>query len=405
MASVRVRGRNGVYYALWWVPCAPRDGDTGRKGRARKLMQRPTGETDRKKAMAIAERWEQESRRPASEMTMDQVRRVMADLYRQANGRDADLQMTPRAFGERWLRGKKADGVASSTLTFYTSSIKQFCAHLDRAGLGKRQLFEITPAMITDFRDALSEQVSKTTANHHLKALKMFFKAARIEGWNPDDPSERVKLIKVRRIEKQKAQPFSIEQVKRVLEICDDEWKSIVRIAFYTGKRLVDIALLMESQVDVLKRAITWHIQKTDAFERSPIHPALLDELMKREWSDGADRPMHPRSHELVKKATGTSRTSALSKQFEHILIRAGLREAKAGAASMEPGEKTRRRPRAMYSFHSLRHTLTTNLASASVDKRIAMELVGHDSEDVHDGYTHLPFELLAAGIEKLPSI
>lgn len=411
MATVRARGRKRVFHALWYVHAAPATQDQGgtKSGRKRKLMQKATGTTDRRKAQEIADRWEKEAQRPESEITMEQVRSVMADMWRRAKNAEPDMKMTARDFGERWIRSKKADGLEHSTITFYKSSIKQFCDHLDRAGLGGRQLFEITPAMITDFRDALAEQVSKTTANHHLKALRMFFKAARLEGWNPDDPAERVKTLKVRRADKQKARPFSNEQVQMILPLCNEEWRSVVWIAFYTGKRLIDVATLMESQVDVFKKLIKWVIQKTDTLELSPMHPALHAHLMKREWSDKGDRPMHPKLHALVKKATGTARSSALSKQFEHILIRAGLRCAKTRTLdeNSHNAEKrpARRRLRDPYSFHSLRHTLSTNLMKAGVDKRVAMELVGHEDQDVHEGYTHFPLELLSAEIGKLPSL
>lgn len=371
--------------------------------RRSKLRQRSTGTSDKKTAQKIADKWEEESRRPESEMSMTQMRKVMAEIYLRMKKQDAKLNMTIREFGARWIRGKKVEGLAHSTLAFYRSAVTSFSDFLDKRGRGGCQVFEITPADVTDYRDLMSEEgLSRTTVNHHIKALRMLLTAAKQEGWTPDNAAQQVKTLKVRRADKQKARPFSLEQVKAILDVCPEEWKSIVRLAFYTGKRLIDVAMLMESQVDVFKKVIAWEIQKTDATEFSPIHRALQAELMKRDWSDKGDRPMHPKAHSLVNRTTGTSRSSALSKQFEHILIHAGLREKKVA----ETGAKqSRRRERQPYTFHSLRHTLSTNLAGLSVDKRVAMELVGHESENVHDGYTHFPLELLREAIEKLPVI
>lgn len=398
MATIRSRGRSGVFHALWYVSVPTADGK-----HRQKLMQRSTGKTNRRQAQDLADQWEKESKRPEREVSLDQARKVLAEMYRRATGHDAgDLKMTVREFGERWIRGKTSE-VEKATIAFYKTSLKQFCAFLDGSGFGSRQIYEVTTALITDFRDALAADVSKTTANHHLKAIRMLFKAAKLEGWMPDNPADAVRTLKVRRAEKQQPRPFVLEQLPAILAACDDEWKSIVRLAFYTGKRLIDVALLMESGVDLLKKRIRWNIQKTDRTEFSPIHPALLEHLIKREWSDRGDRPMHPRSHGAVSRAVGSAKTSTLSKQFEHILIRAGIREVASKNAA--PVDGVRRRPRNPYSFHSLRHTMATNLAALGVDRRVAMELVGHESEDVHEGYTHLPFELLREAIERLPSL
>lgn len=396
MATIRSRGRSGVFHALWYVRVPTADGK-----KRQKLMQRSTGKTNRRQAQDIADQWEKESKRPEREVSLDQARKVLAEMYRRATGHDAgDLKMTVREFGERWIRGKTPE-VEKATIAFYKTSLKQFCAFLDGRGFGERQIYEVTTALITDFRDAVAGNVSKTTANHHLKAIRMLFRAAKLEGWMPDNPADAVKTLKVRRGEKQQPRPFALDQLPMILEACDEEWRSMVLLAFYTGKRLIDVALLMESGVDLLKKRIRWDIVKTDRVEFSPIHPALLDHLMRREWSDRGDRPMHPRAHASVTNATATGKTSTLSKQFEHILIRAKLRTVKT-----QPLEgASRRRPRDPYCFHSLRHTMATNLAALGVDRRVAMELVGHESEDVHEGYTHLPFELLREAIERLPSL
>ncbi len=50
--------------------------------------------------------------------------------------------------------------------------------------------------------------------------------------------------------------------------------------------------------------------------------------------------------------------------------------------------------------FHSLRHTLTSQLANAGVSKEIRMKILGHTSEGSHDQYTHLEFDALKKAID-----
>jgi integrase len=56
-------------------------------------------------------------------------------------------------------------------------------------------------------------------------------------------------------------------------------------------------------------------------------------------------------------------------------------------------------------SFHSLRHTATSQLKAAGVSDAIAREFVGHDSEEVSNNYTHIPTDILRKAASKLPDI
>src|SRR5208282_1084249 len=63
------------------------------------------------------------------------------------------------------------------------------------------------------------------------------------------------------------------------------------------------------------------------------------------------------------------------------------------------------RRQTSELSFHSLRHTFTTWLKSAGASNALAQMIVGHDSEVVSRGYTHLDADDTKAAISKLPDV
>jgi site-specific recombinase XerC len=69
-----------------------------------------------------------------------------------------------------------------------------------------------------------------------------------------------------------------------------------------------------------------------------------------------------------------------------------------------ERGEGATRDVRAL-SFHSLRHSFVSQLASANVSEEQRMELTGHSTRDVHKLYTELKLEQLQKAIALLPTL
>jgi site-specific recombinase XerD len=56
-------------------------------------------------------------------------------------------------------------------------------------------------------------------------------------------------------------------------------------------------------------------------------------------------------------------------------------------------------------SFHSLRHSFSSALASAGIPAELRMKLTGHRSLGEHLGYTHLELSALRGAIEALPHL
>ena len=96
-------------------------------------------------------------------------------------------------------------------------------------------------------------------------------------------------------------------------------------------------------------------------------------------------------------------RTGGLSNQFHKILVAAGLAK-KRSHHSTGKGRSASRKLNEV-SFHSLRHTATSQLKAAGISDAIAREFVGHDSEEVSNSYTHIPTDILRKAARKLPDI
>jgi integrase len=83
----------------------------------------------------------------------------------------------------------------------------------------------------------LITQVSAKTANHDLKALKMLFKSARRDGVVTEDPTEFVETARRERRPKIK-RPFTLPELRSVLDLASDEWRSMIIFRLYSGQRL-----------------------------------------------------------------------------------------------------------------------------------------------------------------------
>jgi integrase len=104
----------------------------------------------------------------------------------------------------------------------------------------------------------------------------------------------------------------------------------------------------------------------------------------------------------MAEKHTGTIST----KFYDEILAPAGLVKARPKAEAKIGGKgRDVKRQTSELSFHSLRHTFTTWLKSAGASNALAQLIVGHDSEVVSRGYTHLDADDTRSAISRLPDV
>jgi len=79
-------------------------------------------------------------------------------------------------------------------------------------------------------------------------------------------------------------------------------------------------------------------------------------------------------------------------------------------AAGIEPGIARERSGKAGHSvsklsFHSLRHSFTSELANSGVPPEIRQKLTGHADLGTHKTYTHLEVATFQRAIAALPSL
>lgn len=185
-----------------------------------------------------------------------------------------------------------------------------------------------------------------------------------------------------------------------VLREADPEWRSMILFGIYTGQRLSDIASLTWANVELRAQELRLTTAKTNRRMAIPLAPPLLKHLESLPSADSPAAPLHPKARAWLEKS---GKTSTLSNQFADILADAGLR----GKVShgKEKGGRSSRRNSSELSFHSLRHTAVTMLKEAGIPAAVVMELIGHDSEQMSQHYTHVGQEAMKSAAMKMPDV
>jgi integrase len=242
------------------------------------------------------------------------------------------------------------------------------------------------------FRDALAKRVSGATANKRVKIARVIWSAAHRDGIVQDNPFSKVERLKVARSIRR---AFTLPELKRLLAVCDDDWRGLVLAGLYTGQRISDISTLAWSQIDLEQNEIHFNTRKTDRDVHIPMAEPLRKYLLTRAGVDNPTAPVFP--------SAVSSGSNTLARGFGDILAAAGLMPKRSHEA-IKKGRSARREMSAL-SFHCLRHTATSLLKNAGVSDVVAREIIGHDSEAVSRQYTHIETDTLRVAVGKMPDI
>jgi integrase len=365
----------------FWVACF-----NDRNGRR---LKRSTATLDRKAAQKIADEYEAAARRKRTAL---QVRRVISQLHQEITG-DHVSSTSLRFFLDSWLE-RKAPEVAESTLAFYRNAAKKFLTFIGNTA--DADLIEITRDHIIRFRNEEAKRFAPKTVNHEIKFLRMIFRAARRDALLSDDPAEFVDTV--RKGKSTVRRPFTIPELKAVLSVADDEWRSMVYFGLYTGQRLGDVATLTWQNIDLQLGEIRLVTHKTGKMLILPIAPPLRRHIEAVPSSDDPAAPLHPRALAIV---TRQGKSGNLSNQFADLLAEAGLREKKRHRKN----EAVKRARNSELTFHCLRHTAVTMMKEAGIPAAVVMELIGHDSEQMSDVYTHVGSEAMQRAANSMPDL
>ncbi len=380
MASIRKKKDSKYWFACFALPNGER-------------TQRSTKETDRKKALKLAEAFEDAARR---RVTARQMQSVIADLYAKIVGTPLGFS-TVRAFFESWLSRKKPE-TSPTTFMFYEGKARRF---LDWLGSrADEEMARVTQADILAFRSAELERVSPPTVNHEIKFLRMVFKTAKEDGLVSENPVDAVKNSK--RTQPKIRRAFTLQELQILLSAAEGEWRSLILFGLYTGQRLGDLARLTWQNIDLQRDEIRLVSNKTGRQQIIPIASPLRRHLEGLRAGDDPKEPLHPRAFASVSKS---GKVGTLSRQFYELMASVGLATRKPHRRTEVSVGRDGRRNISEISFHALRHTATSLMKNAGISSAIVQDIIGHDSEAISANYTHIDDAAKRSALNAIPDV
>lgn len=400
MASIHTdpRGKSPYWY------CAYRGADGRRLFRSTKIT--IDGDQAANKVEKRRKAWEfclnlERAEKEAGEgrLTESRARQLISDTMERTSGKPLKFKTT-REFFDEWLSGKGSRSELSKISgIIYASTVRLFLESVgDKA---EENMAHITSEDIQKFQMSRVEaHLAPKTIDRDSKIIRAGFKIAKNYGLIPFDPCLAVPFLS--KISKRKAQVvtreiFTAEELDSIANAAEEEWKTAILIARYTGARLSDCAGMTWDNVHFNVATIEYSDRKTGKDYVVPLHPRLEKHLLSLASTDAPNGLLCPK---LAKMETGGR--NGLSYKFREIMAKAGVDDRRTATKSVSAPEKGEERQLSRRSFHAIRHSYNSQLANVGTSQEIRRKLVGHSSDDMNDVYTHLDTELFRQAIKKL---
>jgi integrase len=377
MASIHKKFKSPYWY------CEYRSADGRWLKKSTKLTDRDQA---RKWCDALQEAEDRIRRGSASEA---QLRSIISASMAKITGRELTMPTT-RKWLEEWFAAKQGAN-AAATLRKYKGAINGFLGFLGRKADGR--LEAVTRGDIIEFRKLLREQgKSPKTVNQTLVTIAAPLTLAFKQGLILLDPTAGIP----RSIDKAKKrrQPFTVEDVRRLLAVAEGDWKGAILAGYSTGMRLGDVTNLDWENIDLDNSVIAFHQRKTQSADDEKTIVGLHPDF--EEWLADRKNPRGPIFPTLAGRRTGGR--DGLSAKFINIMRKAGIesiviRERQGLGRSVQ--EK---------SFHSLRHGAASHVF-AGKHRETVKRVTGHGRGESHRHYLHVDLEAVRAATSLIPRL
>ena len=310
---------------------------------------------------------------------------------RMAEEVQAERLVSVRVLLDTVLKGKLGR-LSVSTYDNARTTYAQFCSWL-----GKRAMEPARAVSRADIKQWVTDRRSVVrckTVKHNLYVLRAAFNWAVDAELLDRNPCDKVQVPPDGKDEKVVHEAFSQEEIRLLVEKLPDEWAAAVRCCLGTfGQRLGDIRSLRWDQFDWERRVVHMTTGKTGRRLQQPMLGGFYEWARERYvWAQqqGGDAATW-----VLPRLRVHSNPSPEFTQLVR-LHGIGLR-----------GERGAGRRRVWHSktFHSLRASVVTMLHANGVSQGMAMELVGHDSSEVHAVYLRPTAEQLREAAGRLSAI
>lgn len=293
--------------------------------------------------------------------------------------------------------GLKALTIAEYSKTFLESRKQQKSYNNSKSAVesllrlmpscGAMPLARFTPAMAEDYVKACLDEVGGTTIDRRLTVLSAMFNRAVKERLIESNPFCGCRAPKWALNEAKEREPFTREELQRILTELPNEWPDMVAVCLLLGGlRLSNVALLNWGSIDFERGLVKVTNLKTNKGMTKPLISPLRAILERRRAAaQGWSQYVFP--YAQLRYAEAGDKSSKLSIEFKDLLIEKGIIER----ARLE--EKRAGKARRFHSktFHSLRTTATTFLLDVGCPSELVRHIVGHDDPAIERAHYYKP--------------
>jgi integrase len=349
--------RDGIYYAKFV--------------KGGKVKRKSLGTADRSEAMRRLQAIANVESIPDERVRADVVRRVYAPKISSVN------------LANLWGMYEKTPECASMGENGRCNGARRFNNIVERLrNLGVCKVSQVDDSAVAAFiEDARKVWMSNTLSNQ----IMLMSKVWRVLEIEPN-VWKRVRLLRDPSVRKR---AFTANEIKRVIEMAEGEYRGLFLFGLFTGLRLRDCARMKWDMIDFDKRLIVLRPIKTartsGRFVYIPMHSELESFLRGVERIDD------------VYVLPGLARRSGCCLS---ITVRAFLDNL-----GMDESVTVLGRRRALLSFHSLRSTFISWMAESGASLALVQSIVGHVSPEMTQRYYRRDDDVARRAIERFPSI
>lgn len=359
-----------------------------------KRVTRSTKQTGEKTARRVAEKWEKAALMARShELTQAASVKLLNELMEETLGESLQRESISEALAS-YVQSRRAMNCRASTLKRYEPVINGLVAHLGPER-SSASVASLTASELEKWHKAeTANGKSGSTADYGLKVISAALARQKRLGFILHNPAEAVELNKSAG---EARQPFSDEEIGKLLSSANEEWRGMVLLAAWGGLRLADAAGLTWGSVDLEKKTLTFRPSKTRAKDAKALAVALHSDVVAtlNKLPRGiANAPLFPSLHGRKPGSHG-----GLSNEFARLMVKVGI-DRERGEEKKGKGRRTNAK-----SFHSLRHSMISRMANAEVSADVRKAIAGHSSDEAHKRYTHLSLDAQRRGLRALPSL
>ncbi len=341
-------------------------------------------EAEKRSDQIIKAKFKVEALRATEDLKENRDRKIIDAVVKTVSGKDEIPNIRIDECYQRWCNVNSSySELTEKSKSIYQAAFGKFTSWC--AGKNIEHIEHVDRSLAMSYSKHLWDiGISGKTYNDHLKLLSRVF--ATIDATTPlpyRDPFNRIHIPRKKKSESGAEGHGALEpdMLKNVIaEAAKNslDYRDLIIIGSQTGLRLKDAVLLKWDCITLnFIDVIPFKTSRTSNKARIPITATLRKVLESRMVAKGKNKYVIPsvaehymRNEHYVTKTCKTIFENALNKEGEDI-----TRKDKAGAH--------RKRRSSLYSFHSLRTTYMSLLATKDVSIRDAMRILGWESSEM----------------------